>query len=124
MSRRILLVEDDFFVALEMAHRLKAAGFEVTGIAKTAEEAVTMTEANKPDLAIMDVRLAGRRDGIEAAIDLASKFGIRSIFATAHDDDTTRRRAAAARPLGWLQNPYVPALLVAMVNEFFASPAS
>ena len=120
MSRRILLVEDDFFVALEMAYQLKAAGFEVTGIAKTAEEAVAMTEADKPDLAIMDIQLAGRRDGIEAAIDLASKFGIRSIFATAHDDDTTRRRAAAARPLGWLQKPYVPALLVAMVNEVFA----
>jgi DNA-binding NarL/FixJ family response regulator len=103
---RILIVEDDYFVATDLEHALTDAGFVVVGIAVTAQEAVDLSAATQPELAIMDIRLAGARDGIDAAADLLSRFGIRSVFASAHGDDATRSRAEKVRPLGWLTKPY------------------
>ena len=84
---RILLVEDDYFVALELESRLSEAGFEVVGIASTAEEALEMAASGMPELAIMDIRLGGPRDGVDAATELLAKLGVPSIFATAHADE-------------------------------------
>ncbi len=117
MIGRILLVEDDYLVALEVAYQLKEAGFSVVGVATTAEQAVSLAGSTRPDLAIMDIRLAGPRDGIETATDLMTQHGIPSIFATAHGDSQTRQRAAKARPLGWIEKPYVPARLIELLNE-------
>ena len=113
---RILVVEDDYFVAVELEHRLLQAGFEVIGIAVTADEAVQLAAAHEPDLAIMDIRLIGPGDGIDAAIALQRDFGISSIFASAHGDTETRSRAEAAKPLGWLEKPYSPAALINLVK--------
>jgi two-component system, response regulator PdtaR len=71
-------------------------------------------------LAIVDVRLAGHRDGVEAAIELFRGHGIRSIFATAHADPETRRRAQAAAPLGWLAKPYSPERLLPLIRAALA----
>lgn len=113
---RILLVEDDYFVALEVEHHLRASGFDVVGVVTTAEEAIRKAESEQPDLAVMDIRLAGARDGVDAAIELFTKFGIRSIFASAHGDPETRKRAEAANPAGWLSKPYLPESLVDLVR--------
>ena len=115
--KRILIVEDDYFVALEVEHHLTQAGFVVVGIAATAEQALDLAVANKPVLAIMDIRLAGRRDGVDTAIELSSSHGIPSIFATAHCDTQTKKRAELAKPLGWLQKPYSSDSLIALVHE-------
>jgi DNA-binding NarL/FixJ family response regulator len=69
---------------------------------------------------IMDIRLAGARDGIDAALELYHSEGIRSLFATAHHDSGTRKRAQDARPLGWLAKPYQPAVLVHAVQSAIA----
>ena len=119
---RILIVEDDYFVALELENRLLDAGFAVVGIAVTAEEAVAKAASHKPTLAIMDIRLAGARDGIDAAIELSETLGIPSIFATAHGDPHTRKRAELARPVGWLQKPYPSDALVAVVEAALKRP--
>jgi DNA-binding NarL/FixJ family response regulator len=84
------------------------ADFEVVGVAGTAEEAIRMAEIKRPDLSIMDIRLAGIRDGIDVATEMFSKYGIQSIFATAHSDSDTLRGAEIAHPLGWLAKPYSP----------------
>jgi two-component system, response regulator PdtaR len=116
---RILLVEDDYFVALELEHQLSSAGFEVIGIAATAEDAIKIGRSENPDVAIMDIRLAGHGDGVDAAIELFTTAGIRSIFVTAHGDAQTRRRAAQAHPLGWVQKPYRPDSVIELVNSVF-----
>ncbi len=113
---RLLIVEDDFFVAMELEHRLAEAGFEVVGIAVSADEAVQIADAKHPDLAIMDVRLAGARDGVDAAIELSARFNIPSIFATAHSDSRIRERAQVAKPRGWLQKPYSSFALIEAVR--------
>jgi two-component system, response regulator PdtaR len=112
---RILVVEDDFLIGLQTVVALVEAGFNVIGSATTAEEAIAMAKAQQPSLAVMDIRLASERDGIDAARELFKEFGIRCIFATAHDDPHTRRRAEPYAPLGWLAKPYTMASLVKLV---------
>jgi two-component system, response regulator PdtaR len=114
---RILVVEDDFLIALQTEAALTEAGFEVIGSATTAEEAVALAKAQQPCLAVMDIRLASERDGIDAARELFKEFNIRCIFATAHDDPHTRGRAEPYAPLGWLAKPYTMTSLVTLVVE-------
>jgi DNA-binding NarL/FixJ family response regulator len=119
----ILIVEDDHLVAMQIEAALKDAGLAVAGIAATAEEAIELAERERPILAIMDIRLASERDGIDAALELVDKQGLRSIFATAHHDSATKLRAQPARPLGWLAKPYQPRLLVETVRKALAELA-
>jgi DNA-binding NarL/FixJ family response regulator len=114
---RVLVVEDDFLIAMQTEGALSEAGFEVVGTAATAEEAIRLAGEKRPTLAVMDIRLAGERDGIDAAGQLFSEFNIRCIFATAHDDARTRERAKPFAPLGWLPKPYTAGSLVALVAE-------
>jgi DNA-binding NarL/FixJ family response regulator len=113
----ILLVEDDFLVGMEMETGLEEAGYEIAGIAATAEEAVEIAARRRPALVIMDIRLASDRDGVDAAIEIYRTLGIRSIFASAHGDSRTRARAEAAQPLGWVGKPYRVETLLKAVEE-------
>ena len=116
---RILIVEDEFLIALELENRLLDAGFEVVGIAATAEEAISLAESESPDLAITDIRLASRKDGIDTAIELFTTLGLRSIFSSAHADDVdTQNRAKAASPIGWLQKPYPASALIGLIKTY------
>jgi len=114
---RILIVEDDLLIASEMEAALTEPGFEIVGIASTAEEAIELAGSRLPDLAVMDIRLAGDRDGVDAALELFRSHGVRSIFASAYSDRETRRRADPANPLGWLQKPYTTASLTTTVRR-------
>jgi DNA-binding NarL/FixJ family response regulator len=118
---RVLIVEDDFVVAMEMETALKAAGFEVAGIAGTARDAVWLALQTRPDLAVMDIRLQGERDGVDAAIEIYRAAGVRAIFATAHQDPPVQARAEAARPLGWLTKPYDSDALISLVRTAAAA---
>lgn len=62
-TRRVLVVEDEFFVALDLESILLEAGKEVVGIAAEADEAVVLARRERPDLVLMDIRLAGGSDG-------------------------------------------------------------
>jgi DNA-binding NarL/FixJ family response regulator len=116
-SPRILIVEDDYLVALELQAGLVNAGFDVVGVAMSADEAISLAKVEQPVLAIVDVRLAGRRDGVDAAIELFRDHGVRCIFATAHADPETRARAQPAAPFAWLAKPYSASRLIPLVRE-------
>jgi DNA-binding NarL/FixJ family response regulator len=113
---RILVVEDDFLVSAEMEAVLTGVGFDVVAVATSADEAVRLAGAETPRVVVMDVRLEGRRDGVDAAIEIFESLGIRSVFATAYHDEETRRRAAPAAPLAWLAKPYTMESLVVAVR--------
>jgi two-component system, response regulator PdtaR len=113
----ILIVEDDFLVADAIDRALADAGFDVAGVAVSADEAIELAESQKPTLVVMDVRLAGEGDGIHAALEIFRKFGVRCIFATAHYDQDSRERAQPAMPLGWLQKPYPMLSLVNAIRH-------
>ena len=114
---RILIVEDEYLVSVELEARLAEAGFAVVGVATTASEALRLAAAERPALIVMDIRLAGRQDGIDAAIRIYNTTGIRCIFATAYSEPQMRERAKAASPLGWVSKPYRVDALVRMIRE-------
>jgi len=114
---RILVVEDDYLIASEMEHALTKAGYRVTGIAASAEEALELAAAEHPALAVMDIRLGGKRDGIDAALELFARHRIRCIFATAHQTAEARERARPANPLAWVPKPYSMSSLVEVVRR-------
>lgn len=116
-AARVLIVEDDHLVSSEMEGALQDAGFDVVGIGSSAEEVLQLAAEHRPQLVVMDIRLNGERDGIDAAIELFSLYGIRCVFATAHHTPETRRRAEPASPLAWIAKPYTMASLVEVVRK-------
>jgi two-component system, response regulator PdtaR len=80
---RILIVEDETVIALGIESKLKILGYEATSIVNSGEKAIEKAESEKPDIILMDIRLKGEMDGIEAAEVIRNKFGIPVIFSTA-----------------------------------------
>ena len=114
---RVLIVEDQYFVAVDCELQLRSVGIDCVGLATTAAEALDIAEREHPDFALMDIRLASVADGVEAAIVLYERYGIRCIFASAHADAAIRKLAERAHPLGWLDKPYTGGQLIATVRE-------
>lgn len=103
---RVLVVEDNYFVSIEIEETLAEIGCEVIDVLPTAEEAIEVASRARPDLILMDIRLAGTLDGIDAAIEIYNQLGIRSVFLTAHSDPGTRKRGERANPVGWASKPF------------------
>jgi PAS domain S-box-containing protein len=104
---KILIVEDETIVAMDIERGLRALGYVVVGAAGQGESAIELAQAERPDLILMDIRLKGPMDGIEAACEIRSRFSIPVIFLTAHADEATVERAKAAEPYGYLLKPFV-----------------
>lgn len=102
----VLIVEDEMVISLEIAATLKRLGYQIAGQAITGEEAIRLAEAADPDLVLMDIRLKGDMDGIEAACQIKEKFDLPVIFLTAHSDEATLERAIAISPSGYLIKPF------------------
>jgi two-component system, response regulator PdtaR len=118
---RILIVEDEWFIAVESEAILRAAGFKVVGIAVSADEALAMAGAERPDLVLMDIRLRGERDGIDAALELRQRYDLPCLFATAHADPAMHGKAERAVPAGWITKPFSDQQLVRAVLAALAS---
>src|SRR5262249_24834805 len=103
---RILIVEDERITAEDLQDILSEAGYEVTAIVSSGEEAIREAEQNRPDLALMDIRIKGDLDGTETARILHEKFGVPSVYLTAHADRETLQRAKRAKPLGYVVKPF------------------
>jgi two-component system, response regulator PdtaR len=114
--KALLIVEDDWLLALDNEAALLDAKFDVVGLAATAEEAVMLAAETRPDLVLMDVRLGGPSDGVEAAVTIRRQLDIPSLFLTAHSDRETRERSGPAGSLGWLVKPYTHRQLVDAIN--------
>lgn len=106
LCARILVVEDDHVVARDIGEQLTRFGHAVVGITSRSQEALTLAQAERPDLILMDVRLDGEMDGIEIAKRILASFRIPIIFLTAYADDETIQRASAAEPFGYLLKPF------------------
>lgn len=121
MSKRILIVEDDFLIAMTAEEALVTAGYDVVGIATTFDQALSCAEQHAPDLVLMDIRLASHRDGVEAAIEIRRRLDIPSLFTSANQDPHNMARAEPAEPVGWLPKPYAMEALVATVDKLAGS---
>ncbi len=102
---RILIVEDEAIIAMELESQLQGLGYEVTSIVDTGEKAIEKAESDKPDLILMDIRIKGEIDGIEAAEEIRNRFGIPVIFSTAYLDEERIERAKITMPFGYVLKP-------------------
>ena len=113
---RILVVEDEGVVAADIEKCLEDGGFEVTGVAASADDAVAEVSKIRPDLVLMDIRIQGSRDGIEAGDILHRQFGVPILYLTAHGDRDTLERAKKTEPFGFLMKPFKPTELTNAVQ--------
>lgn len=104
-GQKILLVEDEVLIALFMEMELKKKGYFVCGKVITGEEAFAFTKREKPDLILMDIRLAGTIDGIEAAILIKEVSDVPIIFMTGYPDKIMEDRARKLKPLEYFIKP-------------------
>jgi PAS domain S-box-containing protein len=105
-NERIQIVEDETIIALNIQNMLKTMGYTVVGTASNGEDAIRKAGDLKPDLVLMDIRLAGEMDGVEAAGQIRSKFNIPVVYLTAYADDETLQRAKITEPFGYLIKPF------------------
>ncbi|MCP4537617.1 MAG: response regulator [Chloroflexi bacterium] len=102
----VLIVEDEFLAALYLQGELIQLGYTVSDPIATGEEAIERTEREQPDVILMDIRLAGTIDGIEAAREIISRHTIPIIFMTGYSDDETKERAQRLQPAAYLIKPF------------------
>lgn len=103
---KILVVEDENIIALNIKKKLKSFGYTVPAIVSTAEDAIKMTEITFPDLILMDVMLKGEMDGVQAIEEIRKKFDIPVIYLTAYSDDEVLERAKLTQPYGYIVKPF------------------
>ncbi len=103
---RILVVEDENVVALDIQRDLIGFGYKVPATASSGEEAIEKAAALRPDLVLMDIRLRGAIDGIEAVEEIRTRFNIPAIYLTAYADPATLGRARITGALGYLIKPF------------------
>lgn len=102
----VMIVEDERIVAEAIQLCLERVGVKVVANVATGEDAVRMVESSDPGLVIMDITLAGKMDGFQAAEVIHDRFSKPVIFLTAYSDDETLRRAKQAHAYGFLVKPF------------------
>ena len=107
LKKLILVVEDNMIVSLDINRRLKRLGYRVIPYpVVSGEAAIEKVEKLRPNLVLMDIKLKGKMDGIQAAEIIYNRFGIPFIYITAHSDNVTRKRAERTNPAGYLIKPF------------------
>jgi PAS domain S-box-containing protein len=106
MMPSILIVEDNNIVLLELKERLLEMNYTVLNTASSGQEAIEKARNHHPDLILMDIRLKGEMDGIEAAERIKKEFDTPVIYITAHTDEKTIARAKITEPFGYIIKPF------------------
>lgn len=118
---KILVAEDDALVAMSIQQTLSLFGFNVVGVAATVSAALCLAQNTRPDLAIFDIQLAGKRDGIEGPALLRGFPDIPVVFLTGQADERTRSRAQSVRPAAYISKPAAPQQVVAAIEQALGS---
>ena len=103
---KILVVEDERVVAADIEESLRKLGYHVVGAAASGVGAIRRAVETEPDLVLMDIKLKGRMDGIDAAQELHERLGIPVVFLTAYADDSILARAKRSSPSGYVLKPF------------------
>jgi PAS domain S-box-containing protein len=121
---RILIVEDDRIVARDIEQQLLRLGYAVAGMTARGDEALALAVSARADLVLMDVRLQGPVDGVDAAQLIHQQCNIPVVFLTAYADDETVRRASLAEPFGYVLKPFEDSQLRTVIGMALYKHAS
>ncbi len=113
---RVLVVEDEALVALDLRRRLLSAGYDVTATVDTGDQALAEARRAPPSLVLMDISLRGALDGVATAERIVAAHDAPVVFLTAYGDDITLERAAAVSPYGYLLKPFDDRSLLSTVR--------
>ncbi|NBD33798.1 MAG: response regulator [Cyanobacteria bacterium] len=105
-AKKILIVEDEAVVSLDISRRLEKMGYEVMGRLASGEEAINLIQEERPDLVLMDINLQGEMDGIETATKLYREYNLPVIYLTAYAGQSTLERAKESKPYGYILKPF------------------
>ena len=106
-NSKIMIVEDEWITADDIRMSLQSLGYTVTSMSSSGEEAIQNAEKDRPDLVLMDIKLKGEMDGIEAAGQIRSSYNIPIIYLTAYADEKILERARITEPFGYIVKPFV-----------------
>lgn len=106
MNERILIVEDDAIVAMDLQMRLEKLGYAVAGHVSNGRDAVAQAFELNPDLILMDIKIRKEMDGIQAAAQIRARQDMAVVYVTAFSDDITLKRACETEPFGYLIKPF------------------
>ena len=116
---KVMVVEDEYIIALDLKDRLTRLGYNVPTIATSGREAVKLAKKDKPDLILMDIMLRGEIDGVQAAKSIREKFDIPVLFVSSFSDINSVKRAQKVSPYGYLVKPFTETELKGCVEEAF-----
>jgi CheY-like chemotaxis protein len=119
--RRILVVEDESLIASFLVELLDDLHYEVAGPATSAANALRVAEQTRPHLALVDIGLTGRTDGVAVAVDLRKRFDVPTIFLSGTADPTVIERAKSADPVTFIHKPFAVEEIEAALKEAFAA---
>ncbi len=105
-ATKVLAVEDERIVALNLKQQLLRLGYEVPAVVASGDKALRSICEHRPDVVLMDIHIEGEMDGIETALSIPPDLNVPVIFLTAYSEETTLERARAAKPYGYLIKPY------------------
>ena len=105
-TKRIFVVEDELIVSMDIQDRLQSMGYEICGDAVTGEEAIKKVDKIRPALVLMDIKLKGNSNGINAANEIQLRYDIPVVYLTSHSDSSTIEKAKATEPYGYLIKPF------------------
>ena len=115
-STKILIIEDEGIVALELEKRLSNLGYNVVGTYANGTEAINNVPALSPDIVLMDIIIKGDLDGIETAAKMSSEYALPIVFLTAHADVDTVARSRQAGAFGYIVKPFDESKLYATIE--------
>jgi PAS domain S-box-containing protein len=102
----ILIVEDEHIIAMDIRNYLERGGYQIAGHLDTGEHVLQAARELKPDLILMDIRLKGKMDGIEAATSVRTELDVPVIFLTSYTNQSTLERARMAEPFAYIVKPF------------------
>jgi two-component system, cell cycle sensor histidine kinase and response regulator CckA len=121
-AARILIVEDERLIAIDLQRRLTRLGYAVVALAASGVDAIQKALTLRPDVVLMDIRLQGGMDGVEAARQIRASVRIPVVFMTAYVDAETTQRIRDTSPWGCLHKPFTVQVVQALLDQVLDGP--
>jgi two-component system, response regulator PdtaR len=115
---KLLIVEDEMIIAMRLEQFVTDLGHQVCAVASTEEGAIASAGTHRPDVVLMDLRLAHGGNGAEAACQIFKTFGIRSIVVSANIDATAREALQDCMPIAFVAKPFLPTELDGALRNY------
>lgn len=112
---KIGIIEDEYIIAQDIVQSVRSFGYDVAFVSSSADDAVQNFELNRPDIIIVDISLAGKKNGIDVVAEIKKLHNPKVVFLTAHHDDETLEKCKSVKPNGFITKPFTDSTLKAAI---------